>query len=152
MIDYSLIKLIPGEESQRQFSYELKKATYGDYIKEVWGWDEEVQIEFHNQDWLKKRPNIIRYDNRPIGTIYLDEKGNDIWIERFIISSEYQNKGMGTYILKGIMERADLSGRTIKLMYLRTNPVASLYRRMGFRETGNDDVFISVERKPGGTS
>jgi len=34
------------------------------------------------------------------------------------------------------------------LQYLRMNPVASLYSRMGFKVAGNDNLFISVERKP----
>ncbi len=152
MIDFSLIKLIPAEESHREFSYQVKKAAYGDYIREIWGWEENAQRDFHAKDWLNKRPKIITYGSQPIGTIYLNENKDHIEIGQFIILSEYQNKGIGSYILRGIMDEADRSGRVIKLMYLRTNPVASLYSRMGFKATGNDDLFISVERKPGGTA
>ena len=149
MIDYSLINLVPADESQCEFSYQIKKAAYGNYVKEIWGWDEGLQREFHAQDWMNKRPEIILYDNQPIGTIYVDRKEDDIEIEQFIILSEYQNKGIGSYILQGILDEADCSGRVVKLKYLRTNPVASLYNRMGFHVVGNDDLFISVERKPG---
>ncbi len=148
MIDYALVQLIPAEESHCEFSYQVKKAAYGDYIREIWGWDEQLQREFHTQDWLNKRAKIITYGSEPIGTIYLHENKDDIEIGQFIISSEYQNKGIGSYILKGIMDEADRSGRMIKLQYLRMNPVASLYSRMGFKVAGNDNLFISVERKP----
>ena len=149
MIDYSLINLVPADESQCEFSYQIKKAAYGNYVKEIWGWDEGLQREFHAQDWMNKRPEIILYDNQPIGTIYVDRKEDDIEIEQFIILSEYQNKGIGSYILQGILDEADSSGQIVKLKYLRSNPVASLYSRMGFQVVDNDDLFISVERKPG---
>ncbi len=152
MIDYALLQLIPAEESHREFSYQVKKSAYGDYIKEIWGWEESAQREFHAQDWLNKKPSIITYDSRPIGTILITENEDHIEIAQFIIVSEYQNKGIGSHILKDIMDRADHSGRVIKLQYLRINPVASLYSRMGFQVIGNDDLFVSVERKPGGKS
>lgn len=152
MVDFSLIKLIPAEEAHSEFSYRLKEAAYGDYIAEIWGWDEDEQREFHTQDWLYRRPEIILYDSEPIGTIYVFENEDYIEIERFIILTEYQNKGIGSFILKGIMDEADRSGRVIKLKYLRINPVATLYSRMGFEVVGNDDLFVSVERKPGGST
>ena len=149
MIDYSLVKLTPADELHREFSYLVKKAAYGDYINEIWGWDEGRQREFHTQDWLNKRPAIILYDNQPIGTIYINENEDYIELQQFIILSEYQNKGIGSYILQGILDEADSSGQIVKLKYLRSNPVASLYSRMGFQVVDNDDLFISVERKPG---
>ena len=150
MIDFSLIKLIRAEEEHGEFSYRLKKAAYGDYITQIWGWDEDEQREFHAQDWLYKKPEIIIYKNEPIGTIYVFENEDYIEIEQFIILMEYQNKGIGSFILKGIIDEADRSGRVIKLKYLHINPVATLYSRMGFEVVGNDDLFVSVERKPGG--
>lgn len=150
MIDYSLLKLVPAEESHSEFSYQLKKSAYGDYIKEIWGWDEEVVRDLHAQDWLNKRPKIILYDKQPIGTIYLNENKDYIEIAQFIILSEYQNKGIGSYILEGILDRADRSGLITRLDYLHTNPVASLYKRFNFKIVRSDDIFHFAERKPGG--
>ena len=149
MVDYSLIKVIPAEESNSEFSYQVKKTAYGGYIKDIWGWEEQHQREFHAQDWLNNRPDIIMYDNQPIGTIYINETQDYIEIGQFIILSELQNKGIGSHILKDIMDKADRSSRIIKLMYLSINPVASLYSRMGFQVVGNDGPFILAERKPG---
>ena len=150
MIDFSLIKLIPAGEAHFEFSFQITKAAYRHYIEEIWGWDEEVAREYHVQNWKNKRPEIILYDGMPIGTIYIHENDDHIEIEQFILSSEYQNQGIGTYVMKDIMDRADRTGKVIKLMYIRTNPVASLYNRMGFKVTESDENFISVERKPGG--
>ena len=152
MIDYSLVQVVSAEELHREFCYQVKKSAYRDYIEQIWEWDEEREREFHAQDWLSKRPKLITYRNQPIGTIYINEDKDSIEIAQFVISSEYQNRGIGSHILKGILEEADRTGRVVKLKYLRINPVASLYSRLEFKVVSSDDLFISVERKPGSTA
>jgi GNAT superfamily N-acetyltransferase len=150
MIDFSLIKLIPAEERHREFSYQLKKTVYGDYITRIWGWDEAEQREYHTQDWTNNRVQIVLYDGRPVGNIYVSEDEDHIEIGQFYILPEYQNKGIGTYLLEGILERADRLGLPVRLAYLHINPVASLYKRYCFKVVRSDDIFHFTERKPGG--
>ncbi len=40
----------PATPDDYWFAYELKKQALGPYVKEVWGWDEEVQLSFHSKD------------------------------------------------------------------------------------------------------
>jgi len=47
MIDYSLIKVIPSDETHKEFSYQVKKEAEGEYIPLMFGWDEDVQRDFH---------------------------------------------------------------------------------------------------------
>jgi hypothetical protein len=47
IIDCSLIKLIPTDETYREFSYQAKKAAEGEYITLMFGWDEDVQRSYH---------------------------------------------------------------------------------------------------------
>ena len=149
-IDYSRIKLVPAEESHRQFSDAIKEAAYRGYIEEFLGWNEEIVREYDERSWREKRPLIIRYDGEEIGTIYIGEDEESIEIAQFILLAEYQNLGIGTHILKDIMAKADRTGKTIKLNYMRPNPVASLYRRTGFQVVAEDEMLYWAERKPGG--
>jgi GNAT superfamily N-acetyltransferase len=150
MIDYTLIKFVPAEESHREFCDALKEAAYRGYIEELWGWDENIIREYDERNWRQKRPQIILYDDRPIGTIYVKEDEDSIEIAQFILTSENQNQGIGTHLLKNIMDTADRTGKTIKLYYVRPNPVASLYRRMGFQVVAEDEMLYWAERKPVG--
>ena len=148
MIDYSLIKLIPADESYRQFSYQVKKAAEGEYISQIWGWDEDVQRDFHTRAWQRRKPEIIIYDGKPIGTIAVVENEDDTEIGQFFILPEYQNKGIGSYLLKSILDKADRVGRVTTLRFLKNNPVKSLYVRHGFEIVGATETFYSMERKP----
>ena len=68
VIDYSLIRLIPADETYREFSYQVKKAAEREYITHMFDWDEDVQRDFHAKAWQQQIPNVIIYNGRLIGT------------------------------------------------------------------------------------
>jgi GNAT superfamily N-acetyltransferase len=152
MIDDSLIKLIPADETHREFSYQVKKAAEGDHITSMFGWDEDVQRDFHVRAWQEQKPDIITYDGRLIGTIATVESQDCVEIGQFFILPEHQRKGVGTYLLKSILDKADRLGKNVTLRFLTNNPVRSLYVRHGFRLVRTSDVAHHMERKMGGGS
>jgi GNAT superfamily N-acetyltransferase len=152
MIDCSLIKLIPADETYREFSYQVKKTAEGEYITLMFGWDEDVQRDFHARAWQQQKPDIITYDGKPIGTIATIESQDCIDIGQFFILPECQNKGIGTHLLRTILGKADRLGKTVTLKFLKNNRVESLYLRHGFRLVRTGDVAHHMERKIGGGS
>ena len=152
MIEYSLIKLIPAAETHREFSYQVKKTTEGEYITSMFGWDEGVQRRYHDKAWQEQKRDIIAYDGKPIGTIATIESQDCIEIGQFLILPEYQNRGIGTHLLKDILDKADHLGRNVTLKFLKNNPVKSLYVRNGFRIVDTDEILHYMERKVGGGS
>ena len=103
MIDCSLIRLIPADETYKEFSYQIKTAAEGEYITSMFGWDEDVQRDFHAKAWQQQKPDIITYDGKPIGTIATIESEDCIEIGQLFILPDYQNKGIGTHLLKSIL-------------------------------------------------
>jgi GNAT superfamily N-acetyltransferase len=152
MIDYSLVKLIPGDETHREFSYQVKKAAEGEYITSMFDWDEDVQRDFHDKAWQQQKPDIITYDSILIGTIATIENEDCIDVGQFFILPEYQNKGIGTHLLNSILDRADQLGKYVTLKFLTNNPVESLYLRNGFRLVYTSEVAHHMERRKGGGS
>ena len=153
MMDCSLIELIPADETYREFSYEVKKAAEGEYITLMFGWEEDVQRDFHAKAWQQQKPDIITYGGKPIGTIANIESEDCIEIGQLFILPDYQNKGIGTHLLRSILDKADQQGRNVTLKFLTNNPVKSLYVRHGFRVVHTSDVAHHMERKAaGGTS
>ena len=89
MIDYSLLEIIPADESHREFSYQVKKAAEGEYIAGIWGWNEDIQRDFHSKDWQQSRPDLITYDGKTIGTIHISEIEELIHIGQFLKLKNY---------------------------------------------------------------
>jgi putative hydrolase of the HAD superfamily len=148
MIDFSQLQLISPTEADREFCYQIKKATMGGYIKQIWGWDETVQRQLFDEDWQQKKPQIILYNNRPIGTIFLSWYGKYLEIERFYLLPEYQKQGIGSYLLKDILDKADETKITAKLGVLKINPAQKLYQRFSFVAVGENELAFFMERKP----
>jgi GNAT superfamily N-acetyltransferase len=152
MIDFSLIKIIPADETYREFSYQVKKEAEGEYITSMFGWDEGIQRSYHTKAWQEQKPDIIAYDGRLIGTIATIEGEDCIEIGQFFILPQYQNEGIGTSLLKSILDRADQLGKNVTLKFLKNNPVESLYIRNGFRLVDTSEILYYMERKVGGDS
>jgi len=150
MIDCSLIRLVPGDETYKEFSYQVKKAAEGEYITSMFGWDENVQRSYHSKAWQQQKPDIITYDGKPVGTIATIAGEDCIEVGQFFILPEYQNKGIGTYLLKSILEKADQLGMNVTLRFLKNNPVKSLYVRNGFRIVDTSEILYYMERKVSG--
>ncbi|MBN1161284.1 MAG: GNAT family N-acetyltransferase [Dehalococcoidales bacterium] len=148
MIDFSLIKTIPADKSHYEFIYRLKKEVYYDYITRIWSWNEDEQRQFYAQEWQKLRPDIILYNNKPIGSICVWNDKEAIYIERFYILPAYQNKGIGSHLVKTILDRADKEGLIARLHVLKINPAISLYKRHGYVITDEDEIMYRMERKP----
>ncbi|OGN99804.1 MAG: hypothetical protein A2Y58_03690 [Chloroflexi bacterium RBG_13_51_52] len=153
MIDYSLIKIIPADESHYEFVYRVKKEAYGDYIARVFGWDENKERGFHAKDWEALKPSVILYDNQPVGTFCFTKKGGHFFtgryfIEHFYILPEHQDKGIGSFVLNTLLDTADNAGLPVNLIYFSFNPAASLYARMGFEVIEIKEPFVIMERKP----
>jgi GNAT superfamily N-acetyltransferase len=152
MIDYSLIGLIPADETHKEFSYQVKKEAEGKYITSMFDWDENVQRDFHAKAWKQQKPDIITCDGKLIGTIATIENEDCIEVGQFFVLPDYQNKGIGTHLLKNILNKADLLNKNVTLKFLKNNPVKSLYVRNGFRVVDTDDILHHMERKPGGNN
>ena len=145
-VDFSLIRLVSGDESYRDFSYRAMKEAEGKYITQMFGWDEEIQRHVFSEAWQRKKPDIITYDGKPIGTIATIETEDCIEIALFFILPEYENKGIGRLLLRRILDKADRTGRASRLKFLTNNPAGSLYIRNGFRIVSSDDNFHYAER------
>ena len=151
-MNYQHISIRPATDSDCDFAYEVKKRAEGEYVSEIFGWDEAFQIDFHNNEWRDEKPQIIEYNGHPIGTISV-RKGNDCCqIGRFFIDPRYQSKGIGTHLLGRILTEAEANASIIKLAFLKNNPVKSLYERLGFKVVVQKGNFIYMEKDTGESS
>jgi GNAT superfamily N-acetyltransferase len=148
MIDFSAIQLVPASENAYEFSYLVKNEAEGEYITQLWGWEETIQRDFFHREWSQIPRDVIEYQGKPIGTLSITEDETGILIRQFFIMPDFENKGIGSFLLKNILDKADRESKTVRLKFLTNNPVKSLYLRHGFSITGQEEYFYSAERQP----
>ena len=143
-------KLVPYTDDYYQFVYDLKKTVYKKYVEERWvEWNESVQQEIFGRfiDSVKEDTHLIFSQGQAIG-FYNGTTPEDgsYEIGNICITPEYQNHGLGTQILRDILDSH--KAQDIRIQYFKQNPVGRLYKRLGFEPDGEKD-FHYVMKKPG---
>lgn len=134
-INYNFRKIT---ENDYEFIYELKKNAYKKYVEINWGaWIEEDQRNYFKNffETYKNKMYVIQINGKDIGFYNDDilENGN-YEVGNICIIPEYQGKGIGTQVMKEMLEK--YKDYDIEIQYFKQNPVGKLYKRLGFEPNG----------------
>lgn len=133
-----------------EFVYEVKKNAYKKYVEQCWEkWDDIDQKNRFKESMEKTfdRTYIIMFNNERIG-FYQGQVVNErtYYIENICIIPKYQGKGIGTEILKSVIN--EYSDKNIEIQYFKQNPVGNLYKKLGFEPNGETEFhYQMIKRK-----
>ena len=134
-------KLRKATISDSDFFYQVKKTVLKDYIEQIWGWDEDFQIQFHKENFHVEETQIIVIDDNNAGTVEVKEDAERVFISSLYVLPQYQNKGIGKAICNDYMSKAAEEKKRIELEVLKLNVNAQrLYKSLGFSLTEGDDT------------
>ncbi len=123
------------------FFYEVKKTVLKNYIEQIWGWDEDFQIQFHKENFHVNEIQIIIVNENNAGTVEVKEDAEKIFISSLYILPDYQSNGIGTAICKAYISKATKQKKRIELEVLKINVNAQrLYKSLGFTLTEGDET------------
>lgn len=148
----------PAGPDDEEFLYQLYCTTRRKEI-EAMGLDPAQQEMFlrmqfvaQNMAYQAEFPdpvhNIILFEGRPAGrvmTMRMEE------VDRYIdlaILPEYQSLGIGTQIIKDLLDESARAGLPARLHVLKTSRAAYLYERLGFSTVDDDGVNYIMVRPP----
>lgn len=80
------------------------------------------------------RHYIVYADGQPVGTARWRYTDNGLKLERFALLKPYRNKGVGTVILKQVLN--DVEGLSDYIYLHAQLPAVSFYKRQGFEAVG----------------
>ena len=140
------------KDEDYDFVYIVKKNVYKEYVINYWNeWNEKEQKKYFDNfiGSVKDNAYIIQYDNIDIGFYngHVVENGN-YKIGNICIIPEYQNKGIGTKILKDIITL--YNNTDIELQCFKTNPVKELYERLGFKVYEETEFHYKMKKNKDG--
>ncbi len=93
--------------------------------------------------------NIIMKKNTDIGRLYIWETEKQIRIMDIALLEEHTGKGIGTYLLKQLIQKSEKRGKKLNIHVEYNNPALRLYERLGFKKTDNTGVYFFMEYLPG---
>jgi GNAT superfamily N-acetyltransferase len=91
---------------------------------------------------------IIEVDGALGGCVALRPAEDCHWLEHFYLARHLQGRGIGTAVLRGLLERCDHDDVPVRLNVLRGSPARRLYERHGFALETEDPVDVFMLRRP----
>jgi ribosomal protein S18 acetylase RimI-like enzyme len=96
---------------------------------------------------------IIRMDGEDVGWIFIAETDDELRVADIVLSKSWRGRGIGTAVLRGVMERAGRVNKPVRLHVRSDNAGAiRLYERLGFRRIGGDEMNLLLEHSSAQTA
>jgi ribosomal protein S18 acetylase RimI-like enzyme len=93
-------------------------------------WDSTKFREYFNPEITK----IIQADGVDIGMLKVEERETCIYLGDIQIHEAYRSQGIGTSLIKTVIQSAAIANKPVRLRVLKGNPAKELYLRLGFEE------------------
>jgi ribosomal protein S18 acetylase RimI-like enzyme len=142
------IALRPATPADSEFCYQLHKAAMGGHVTAIWGWDEQVQRDFHARAFNPRRWQIITDGGADIGMLDVEYRPGEIYLARIEVCPGHQGHGIGTRLISALIDEAGQKGQDLILDVLTVNQRAmALYQRLGMTEVarhGDGNIKITM--------
>ena len=103
----------------------------------------KMQFEAQTQHYKTEHPqanhDLICVAGVPAGRLYVDRQTERLHILDITMLPQHRNAGIGSFVLRQILEEAAKSGRPVTIYVETFNPSVRLFERLGFQrdqETG----------------
>ncbi len=106
----------------------------------------EAQVAGFRQRWDVTEVRIITLDGTDIGWLQSFLRDDTLFLAQLFVDGALRRQGIGTEVVKGLVEEAARVGRTVTLGVVKTNPALRLYERLGFRTTHEDERKFYMRR------
>lgn len=161
-----------SSQSQAPANITLRPVSSDDYdfLVEVYGstragemalvpWTEEqrqafVRSQFTAQQdhYAKTYPaashDIIVSDGRQVGRLYVARLDHEIRIIDITLLPAERNAGIGSYLVKQLLDEANRTGKVVRIYVEEFNPSLRLFERLGFAPSEQHGIHLLLQWNP----
>ena len=158
-IDVSLRPVTPDDKEFLVSVYggtrarELAQVQWEEGQKEAFiRWQFEMQQKEYQTRYPDARYDVILVDDVPAGRIWVGVDDKQIRLLDIAVVEQFQNRGVGTILLRRLMDEATQSNKPLRHMVFVLNDNAHrFYERLGFRVIEDLGGYKHMEWVPGQT-
>ena len=134
-------------EGDRAWAYALKSEAYREVVERQFGpWNEEFQRSLFKTRWSPTTSEIVLVDGEAVGLIAVEDRRTELWLDEIQVSFEWRGKGIGSAIIRDLIDRARTGHKPLRLRVLKQNDRAQkLYCQLGFRIVGETYTHLLLE-------
>ena len=140
-------RLIPATTEDGPWLEALRRAVYQDLFVATWGgWDEARHQRHWAACWERGGICTIEVDGTRVGMIQLVEQDDAVEVKEIQIHPAHQGGGIGTRVLRDVVDRAHAQHKKVSLSTgLRNHRAVKLYRRLGFVHVAQTETHYCME-------
>jgi ribosomal protein S18 acetylase RimI-like enzyme len=143
------LQLRAATPEDAEFLFQLLKATMREYVEQTWSWDEKWQRAHFQEKFDPAKNQIVVLEHRDIGVITAERRADEVFLTSIYILPEYQRRGIGTLLIKSVLDGAFQAGLPVRLRVLKVNhPARRLYERLGFTVVEEANTHYSMKATP----
>ncbi len=150
--------LRPTQDRDQEFLFQLYATTREAEFAAL-GWDRAqlhalLRMQFLSQQrWYETafpsaEHRIVILDDAPVGRIMVHRGADAATLVDIALLPQHRGQGIGNRLIQDLIEQCARQGLPLRLQVLKTNPAARLYARLGFVKTGEDGMYVQMERPP----
>ncbi|WP_405866458.1 MULTISPECIES: GNAT family N-acetyltransferase [unclassified Streptomyces] len=131
---------------------ELRAAVMRADLERLGRYDEHRVRQRLRDSFSPQHTSIIEIGGELAGCVTVRPAEGRQWLEHFYLATHCQGRGLGSAVLRTVLERTDVQGVTVGLNVLQGSAARRLYERHGFAVEAQDPIDVFMVRAPGTTA
>src|SRR6266536_1818233 len=119
------LALIPWDENQKRAFIKMQFAARQQQYREY---------------YPDAESSMILRQGEPMGSLLVARRDSEIVLVDIALLPQHRNAGVGTHLVKSLLEEAAGARKTVRLRVLATSAAVKMYERIGFKRTNNAGV------------
>jgi ribosomal protein S18 acetylase RimI-like enzyme len=142
------------QASDEPFLYRTFASTRAEEMA-LTGWIHEQQETFLRMQYEAQRSSyrvqlpdaeywVIRFSETAVGRLIVNQTPQEIHIVDIALLPEFRRHGIGSILMKAIMQEAAQTGKAVSLHVERFNPGLRWYERLGFSVVDTGPMYLEM--------
>ncbi|MGW2349008.1 N-acetyltransferase family protein [Actinacidiphila glaucinigra] len=140
--------LRPAAATDVEAVAELRAVVLRDDLERLGRYDPHRVRQRLRDAFTPEHTWVVDVDGAFAGCVALRPAVDARWLEHFYLDPRLQGGGIGTAVLRELLERSDRDGVPVRLNVLRGSAARRLYERHGFTVDTEDPVDVFMVREP----
>ncbi|HKV94333.1 MAG TPA: GNAT family N-acetyltransferase [Candidatus Angelobacter sp.] len=107
-----------------------------------------AQKQHYAASFPRASHDVICLDEIAVGRIYVDRKADCLHILDITILPQYRNQGIGSELLRQLLDEAGQSGKAVTIYVETFNPSVRFFERLGFQKDREIGFQFLLKREP----
>jgi ribosomal protein S18 acetylase RimI-like enzyme len=132
------LRLRPARLGDYTFALSLYLEGAQMHLSKIGQWNRTRIVSKFRQGYKRAPAQIICVGDKPIGWIQVADFVDHMHLRQLHLIRNVRGQGIGTQLIKELLQRADALGKYVTLDVMHGNPARLLYLRLGFRQISQD--------------